>query len=167
MKTHREKLIESMEEMVRTTLQESDFNGCHFEVFLQKGLSKILNEAKEHSRRFGLLRVFIAENLTDTQLSLSMAAQLVPMNIHGFCRWFKVMSGGLTFVEYVTQVRIKRAQRLLLETDLRIKEIPSESGFLSLTHFNRTFKKVVGQAPQEYRIAHRAAPLLKRDMVAA
>jgi AraC-like DNA-binding protein len=48
-------------------------------------------------------------------------------------------------------VRIESAKNLLLNPNLRISEIAYQVGFQSLTHFNRVFKKIVGQAPTEYR----------------
>jgi len=48
-------------------------------------------------------------------------------------------------------VRIEKSKNLLLNPNLRISEIAFEVGFQSLTHFNRVFKKVLGQSPTEYR----------------
>jgi AraC-like DNA-binding protein len=48
-------------------------------------------------------------------------------------------------------VRIEKARTLLLNPNLRISEIAYEVGFQSLTHFNRVFKKLLGQSPTEFR----------------
>jgi AraC-like DNA-binding protein len=48
-------------------------------------------------------------------------------------------------------MRIEKAKNLLLNPNLRISEIAYEIGFQSLTHFNRVFKKIIGQSPTEYR----------------
>ena len=48
-------------------------------------------------------------------------------------------------------MRIEKAKNLLLNPNLRISEIAYEVGFQSLTHFNRVFKKLVGQSPTDYR----------------
>jgi AraC-like DNA-binding protein len=48
-------------------------------------------------------------------------------------------------------VRVEKAKNLLLNPNLRISEIAYEVGFQSLTHFNRVFKRVVGQSPTDYR----------------
>jgi AraC-like DNA-binding protein len=58
---------------------------------------------------------------------------------------------GLNFTEYLSRVRIEKAKNLLLNPNLRISEIAFEVGFQSLTHFNRVFKKIVGQSPTDYR----------------
>ena len=58
---------------------------------------------------------------------------------------------GATFTEFVSRTRIERAKNLLLNPNLRISEIAYEIGFQSLTHFNRVFRKIVGESPTDYR----------------
>ena len=58
---------------------------------------------------------------------------------------------GLNFTDYVSRVRIEKAKNLLLNPHLRVSEIAYEVGFQSLTHFNRVFKKIIGQSPTNYR----------------
>jgi AraC-like DNA-binding protein len=48
-------------------------------------------------------------------------------------------------------VRIEKAKNLLLNPNLRISEIAYEVGFQSLTHFNRVFKRLMGDSPTDYR----------------
>ena len=72
-----------------------------------------------------------------------------------FCRTFK-QTTGLTFVEYLRQVRIEKAKALLRDSNLRVGEIAFEVGFQTLTHYNRTFRKTVGCSPTEYRSRHRS-----------
>lgn len=83
-------------------------------------------------------------------LSLSAVAKAVNMSTFYFCKMFKKAS-GLNFTNYVSRVRVEKAKNLLLNRNLRISEIGFEVGFQSLTHFNRVFKKIVGQSPTEYR----------------
>lgn len=71
------------------------------------------------------------------------------------CRKFK-QSTGSTIVQYVNTTRILNAQRMMLETTKNFTEISKETGFASLTHFNRVFKSVTGMTPSENRrINHR------------
>lgn len=67
-----------------------------------------------------------------------------------FSKIFKE-STGLTFVEYLNNVRIKEAQKLLATTKLSINEICERTGFNSNTHFCRIFKKLAGTSPSAYR----------------
>ena len=58
---------------------------------------------------------------------------------------------GTTFTEFVSRTRIEKAKNLLLNPNLRVSAIAYEVGFQSLTHFNRVFKKVIGESPTVYR----------------
>jgi AraC-like DNA-binding protein len=58
---------------------------------------------------------------------------------------------GINFVDYVARTRIEKARNLLLNPNRRVSEVAFEVGFQSLSQFNRTFKKVVGQSPRDYR----------------
>lgn len=55
------------------------------------------------------------------------------------------------FTPYVNEVRIARAGRLLLESQLGISEIAYACGYGNLSNFNRCFRLNVGRSPREYR----------------
>ncbi len=84
------------------------------------------------------------------ELSLGQVAKAVNTSTFYFCKMFKKVT-GLNFTDYVSRVRLEKAKNLLLNPNLRISEIAYEVGFQSLTHFNRVFKKILGQSPTEYR----------------
>jgi AraC-like DNA-binding protein len=67
-----------------------------------------------------------------------------------FCKMFKKAT-GLTFTEYLGRVRVEKAKTLLLNPHLRISEIAYDVGFQSLTHFNRVFREITGEAPTAFR----------------
>lgn len=92
---------------------------------------------------------YIQERYTE-ELSLGRVAKAVHASSFYFCKMFKKAT-GLNFTEYVSRVRIEKARNLLLNPNLRISEIAFEVGFQSLTHFNRVFKRIVGQSPTHYR----------------
>ena len=58
---------------------------------------------------------------------------------------------GEAFTDYVTQVRMEEARRLLSTTDHKIQYIAELVGYTSNQHFTRTFKKYAGMLPVEYR----------------
>lgn len=58
---------------------------------------------------------------------------------------------GFHFREYIVHVRIREAERQLVETTHKIQEIASNVGFEYLSHFNKTFKRVTGLTPLQYR----------------
>lgn len=83
-------------------------------------------------------------------LSLGQVAAAVHTSLFYFCKLFRKYT-GITFTEYVSRTRIERAKNLLLNPNLRVSQIAYEVGFQSLTHFNRVFRKVVGESPSDYR----------------
>ncbi len=83
-------------------------------------------------------------------LSLGEVAKAVSMSSYYFCKMFRKVA-GVNFTDYLSRVRIEKSKNLLLNPNLRISEIAYEVGFQSLTHFNRVFKRVLGQSPTEYR----------------
>lgn len=58
---------------------------------------------------------------------------------------------GISLSEYVTTLRVKKAQELLRTTDLTIPQITQQAGFSSSTYFRKIFKKQTGVSAQEYR----------------
>lgn len=83
-------------------------------------------------------------------ISLEDASSVLNMAPSSFCRFFKKKT-GLTFMEYVKNVRVGIASKLLAETDKQITEICYESGYNNLANFNHYFKASMGQTPSEYR----------------
>lgn len=97
---------------------------------------------------------FILKNYKD-DLTLEEISEVASMTPHAFCRYFKKHS-GITFVTFLNQLRISEAQRSLLDNKFEtITEIAYDSGFNSLTNFNRVFKKVVGLAPKDYLLEYK------------
>jgi AraC-like DNA-binding protein len=92
---------------------------------------------------------FIREHQAEN-LSLGQVAKAVNTSTFYFCKLFKKIT-GVNFTDYVSRVRIEKAKDLLLNPNLRISEIAYEVGFQSLTHFNRVFKRILGQSPTDYR----------------
>jgi len=58
---------------------------------------------------------------------------------------------SLTFIEYLTMVRIENSKSLLLTTDMRIMEISGHVGFSDYSYYSKIFKKHLGLTPREYR----------------
>jgi AraC-like DNA-binding protein/ligand-binding sensor protein len=83
-------------------------------------------------------------------LSLDQMAKALNVSTFYFCKMFKKAT-GLTFTDYLARTRIERAKNLLLNPNVRVSEAAYDCGFISLTHFNRIFKRVAGKSPTEYR----------------
>jgi AraC-like DNA-binding protein/ligand-binding sensor protein len=94
-------------------------------------------------------RTYIAEHVDD-DLSLGRIAKVVNVSANYFSTLFR-QAIGLNFADYVSRVRIEKTKNLLLNPNLRISEIAFEVGFQSLSQFNRSFRRVTGASPKEYR----------------
>ncbi len=85
-------------------------------------------------------------------VSVQDVARTLNLSVFYFCKVFKKAT-NMTFTEYLANVRTAKAKNLLLNPHARISEIAFESGFQSITHFNRVFRKLSGQSPSAYREA--------------
>ncbi len=104
-------------------------------------------------------RCFIHEHLGE-ELSLTRVAAFVTISPNYLSEEFKRVT-GFNFVDYIARTRVEQACELLTNSNLRISEIAFEVGFQSLSQFNRTFKKLSGKSPTEYRAPgnkHQQAP---------
>lgn len=94
-------------------------------------------------------RQYIAEHQGE-EISLSQVSQAVHMSPFYFCKVFKKAT-ELTFTDYLARVRIETVKKLLLNPHTRVSEAAYESGFQSLSQFNRVFRRVAGESPSDYR----------------
>jgi len=79
-------------------------------------------------------------------------AQVLHMSPSGFSRFFKSHT-GMTFQDFVSDVRISRACEMLVDGTQSITEIAYASGFADVSTFNRAFKKFRDMTPSVYRRA--------------
>lgn len=84
------------------------------------------------------------------KINLQEVAAKIPMNATAFCRYFKEKSGK-TFIDYILDLRIGYACKLLSDKSMDISQIGIASGFNSITHFNRIFKRKTNMTPTEYK----------------
>jgi AraC-like DNA-binding protein/ligand-binding sensor protein len=106
---------------------------------------------QEHAEPLTVVRAkkYIHEHQTN-ELSLGEVARAVNTSTFYFCKMFK-RATGLNFTDYLSRVRIEKAKNLLINPNLRVSEIAYEVGFQSLTHFNRVFRRLVGESPTDFR----------------
>lgn len=116
---------------------ESDSNST--QAYKQKELIERLNSV------FDYIDIHYMEDIT-----LEKAADVAGFSKFHFSRLFKQCSGQ-NFYDYLCYKRIKATETLLLTPELSITEIALQSGFASLSTFNRTFKRSKGCTPTEYR----------------
>ncbi|MFD7155646.1 AraC family transcriptional regulator [Kribbella sp. NPDC059898] len=94
-------------------------------------------------------------------VQLEEIAALVHLTPTSFSRFFR-RALGCTLTDYVNQLRVETASRLLTTTSLPITDVATRSGFRNLANFNRRFRELKSMRPTEYRAAHPAATLSAR-----
>jgi AraC-like DNA-binding protein len=103
--------------------------------------------------RFERILKKIEESYQD-EISLREIARASHMSPSSFCRFFRKMTQK-SLIEYVNELRIARAHKLLIETDKSVSEIAFEIGFQNLSNFNRRFDLLTQMTPREYREHYR------------
>jgi AraC family transcriptional regulator len=89
------------------------------------------------------------------ELTLSEIAAAAYLSEFHFARLFKKLTGATPHA-YLASVRLERARRLLVETDLALSEIGARVGYVSQSHFTKVFRAATGLTPKAFRNA--AAP---------
>lgn len=93
---------------------------------------------------------YIEENFSMEAFSLTDAADYTHVSPQHLSRVFR-QSTGITFMDYITRVRIRKAIELLADEDLKMYEIAERVGYSSQHYFSSAFKKVLGVSPMEYK----------------
>ncbi|MBC7893213.1 MAG: AraC family transcriptional regulator [Sphingobacteriaceae bacterium] len=91
-------------------------------------------------------------NHFQSELRLDEVASLAGLSPAAFCRYFKARNNK-TFSGFVSEIRIGHACKLLRENGLPVSQVAYESGFNTLSNFNRQFKEVTGKTPVQYQRA--------------
>ncbi|GHV01204.1 AraC family transcriptional regulator [Bacteroidia bacterium] len=102
-----------------------------------------------HSRRIGMVCDYVNKNF-GRQISLSDMAELTNMSESSFCHFFKKKTGK-NFIDYLHEVRIGHATRMLCETSESIAEICFVCGYNNTSNFLRVFRNKLGETPTQYR----------------
>jgi AraC-like DNA-binding protein len=90
------------------------------------------------------------QNHYSDDISLTDVASSINMSDSAFSHFFKKRTNH-SFSDYLIDIRIGHASRMLLETNDNISEICYKCGFNNLSNFNRLFKKKRGCTPREFR----------------
>lgn len=106
-------------------------------------------KGEETETRINKVCQFIQRN-TSKNITLEQTADLIHLSKSAFSKFFK-RATGKTFSDYVNDMRIGNACYLLTDTDKAINEVAFETGFESLTYFNRVFLRKKGITPREFR----------------
>ena len=122
-----------------------------FVLFIRK-LDLNIPKAANTDKNFLPALNYIHYNFKDNP-SLEDVAAYAHFNKAYFCTLFKRYTGK-TYSQYLLNLKLEHAKRLLRSNQWNILEISERSGFNSLSNFNRCFKKIVGCSPSDYRKHH-------------
>ncbi len=112
------------------------FNGTNGEVF-------------DYYPHLNRLREYVEQSYSEP-ISLAKAARIVGLEMSSFCAFFRT-SVGITFTDWLRQVRIEKAMELMKASDFSITHIAYEVGFGDLRTFERAFKKHTRRTPREFK----------------
>lgn len=101
------------------------------------------------NRRMQKILLYIMNNFQNT-ITLDDMADLINLDKSSFCIFFKKMTGK-TFFSYLTDYRIEASCQIITKTNTTIAEACYASGFKDVPYYNRTFKKLKGITPTEYK----------------
>jgi AraC-like DNA-binding protein len=99
-------------------------------------------------KRLNLILAFTFREFHRT-IELSEVAGLANLTPQAFCKYFKTRTRK-SYVQFLNEIRIQHAVRMLNVNEDSISAIAYHSGFVNLSHFNRTFKAITGMTPSDY-----------------
>jgi len=82
--------------------------------------------------------------------SLEEVSAVAHMSPSAFCRYFKLHSNK-TYTQFLNEIKIGNACKLLIDNKLPISQICFEVGFNNFTHFNSQFRRIIGVTPSQYQ----------------
>ncbi|MFA6775099.1 MAG: AraC family transcriptional regulator, partial [Sphaerochaetaceae bacterium] len=123
--------------------------------YLAKLLASVIAERDRQANRKYYQQIerakqYISEHVGDYGLSLNSVADFIHMSPNYFSTIFS-QEAGRTFIEFLTEARMQKAEGLLMSSSMRPSDIAQEVGYQDSHYFGYLFKKIVGCTPKEFR----------------
>lgn len=126
-------------------------HSTEYEPLTSPGYSNTMKPSE--TKRMQVVHSFVMENSRET-ISLHAVADRVGMSPSAFSRYFK-LHANKTFSEFITEIRVGQACKLLMEDNLNVTQISYDCGFQTQSNFNRLFKQVTTLTPSQYKKSYR------------
>lgn len=111
---------------------------------------RLTKSGKEEHELVFLMKDFIWKNYQRDMLSVREIAEAACLSTAYACTLFKSET-GTTINQFISNYRMERAKQLLADPRNKITEIASQLGYSDSNYFGKSFKKLVGLSPTEYR----------------
>lgn len=98
------------------------------------------------------------------EIRIDQIASVAGMAPAAFCRYFRKRTNK-SFVEYLNELRISHARKLLTRADMSVGQVGLECGFNNISHFHRQFRQQTGTTPLKYQAAYRDKQVLIAEEV--
>ncbi|SEJ26533.1 AraC-type DNA-binding protein [Dyadobacter koreensis] len=106
---------------------------------------------EQENERINAIYKYTLNNFTE-KIKLETIASIAGLSPNSFCRYFKSRTGK-QFSQFVTEIRVGYACKMLINNNRSIKQICYESGFQNTTCFHKQFKQITGKTPASYVLA--------------
>ena len=140
--------------LVLHTLKPAAFMEQLRSLCIQCAQSNRYRISSQLNRQMAQILEYIDANFKDQSLSQAQTAAKFNLSSASLSRMFSEALGVL-FVDYVSQKRMACGAELLSKTDLSVKDIVTEVGYIDVSSFSRKFSKIYGVTPTEYRKQYR------------
>lgn len=110
----------------------------------ESGRAAIIQQAKS----------YIADHFSEPDLSLNQVAEQVSFSPNHFSAIFRAEI-GVTFRDYLSNLRVEQAKKLLVNSNMKCSEIAYHCGYNDPHYFSLLFRRSCGQTPQQFRDTHR------------
>ena len=121
------------------------------EALTEQLLKQILaRQATNTNQLMSMAKEYILEHIANDQLNLEQVSQYVGLSRIYFCKRFH-QSEGISFSNYLKNIRIERAKQLLKKKRMKIVEVGNAVGFSNPKYFSFVFKQATGFTPMEYQ----------------
>ncbi|NQX61145.1 helix-turn-helix domain-containing protein [Paenibacillus qinlingensis] len=111
----------------------------------------LLEERRSHQfRKISEAVIQIIHDEYDTDLTLELCADRIEYHPHYVSKVFR-QEAGVNFGDYLLQYRLTIAKKMLVETNMKISDISEKLKYTNSTNFIRSFRKVEGETPGQYR----------------